>query len=317
MARLPELPHVWLKRLGNFAILPGLGLEDAEEAAQVVPIGRRPGSVYALRQAVLARERGRHGEYRRLRDRMFQLFDVNAHLEALAAANVIAEWAAFGEPETEATLDEADRALSRVIRRDLAASPDTLEVAHCYRSWLRLERGDTMSVRASARFLETEPSVRRRALARMCAPYLSYLLERDRSRDAHRDAAARLYDAVRDQPVAFGQLAGTSYTALYLSAAAKLALARSFGELGYPETGFQVLERRPVRTGSWDLFGWHIDFVREEARLLAQAGETDAALARYEKYFRFRPEPPDLGSWAVEWQIVRDEYEALRRRADA
>jgi DNA-binding SARP family transcriptional activator len=317
MARLPELPHVWLNRLGNFAILTGRGLEDAEEAAQVVPIGQRPGSVYALRQAVLARERGRHEEYRRLRDRMFQLFAVNSHLEALAAANVIAEWAAFGEPETEATLDEADRALSTVIRRDSAASPDTLEVAHCYRSWLRIERGDTSSVQASARFLETEPSVRRRALARMCAPFLTYLLEREGDRIVHQKAASRLYEAVRDHPVTFGQLAGTSYTALYVSAAANLALARSFGELGYPETGFQVLERRPVRTGSWDLFGWHIDFVREEARLLAQAGEIDAALARYEKYFRFRPEPPDLASWALEWEIVREEYEALRRRADA
>jgi DNA-binding SARP family transcriptional activator len=317
MDRLPELSRGWLMRLGNFAILSGLGLDDAERAAKVVPSDRRPGSVYALRQAVLARERGRHVEYRRLRDRMFQLFDVNAHLAALAAANVVAEWAGFGEPETEATLDEADRALSTVIRRNSAASPDTLEVAHCYRSWLRIERGDTSAVRASARFLETEPSVRRRALARMCAPFLKYLLEREGDRIAHQKAASRLYDAVRDQPVTFGQLAGTSYTALYISSAAKLALARSFGELGYPETGFQLLGRRPIATASWGLFGFHIDFVREEARLLAQAGETDAALDRYEKYFRFRPEPPDLASWAVEWEIVREEYEALRRRADA
>ncbi len=233
-ARLPDLSHGWLVRLGNFAILTGLGLDDAEKAATVMPNGRRPGSVYALRQAVLARERGRHAEYRRLRDKMFQLFGVNPHLEALAAANVIAEWASFSEPETEETLDEADRVLSRVIAREPSASSDTLEVAHCYRSWLRLERGDTSAVNASVRFLYTEPSVRRRALARMCAPFLSYLVERGTDRETHRNAATRLYDAVRDEPVTFGELAGTSYTALYISAAAKLELARSFGELGYP-----------------------------------------------------------------------------------
>ncbi len=70
-----------------------------------------------------------------------------------------------------------------------------------------------------------------------------------------------------------------------------------------------------MATGNWGLFGWHIDFVREEARLLAQAGETDAALARYEKYFRIRPAPPDLESWAAEWNLAREEYEALRRSA--
>jgi hypothetical protein len=149
----------------------------------------------------------------------------------------------------------------------------------------------------------------------VCAPFLAYLVERDGGSRAHARAAARLYEAVRDQPVTFGQLAGTNYMAMYLSAAAKLELARSFGELGYPETGFQVLERRPVKIGTWDLFGWHIDFVREEARLLAQAGETDAALAHYEKYFRLRPEPPDLASWAAVWEDVRAEYDALLRTA--
>jgi tetratricopeptide (TPR) repeat protein len=312
--RMPELSAFALMRIGNFAILTGLGLEDAERAARV-PSGGRPGSVYALRRAVLARERGRHAEYRRLRDKMYQMFTVNPHVEALAAGNVILEWAAFGEPESEATLDEADRALSEVIRRDPPAPADTLAVAHCYRSWLRLKRGDTTSVAASARFLETEPSVRRRALARVCAPFLAYLVERDGGSRAHARAAARLYEAVRDQPVTFGQLAGTNYMAMYLSAAAKLELARSFGELGYPETGFQVLERRPVKIGTWDLFGWHIDYVREEARLLAQAGETNAALAHYEKYFRLRPEPPDLASWASVWEDVRAEYEALLRTA--
>jgi len=138
---------------------------------------------------------------------------------------------------------------------------------------------------------------------------------RDESREAQADAARRLYDVVRDRPVSFGYGVGMYYAELYIASAANLELGRTFGELGHPETGFQVLERRPVQPGHWGLFGFHIEFLREEARLLAQAGETDAALARYEKYFRLRPEPPDLASWAAKWEEVRAEYEALLRSA--
>lgn len=311
LERMPELGNSPLMRIGNFAILTGLGIEDAERAA-AEPKRGAAGSVYALRQAVLARERGRHAEYRRLRDKMFQIFDVNAGLDALAAANVIAEWAAFGEPETDETLDGLDRTLSRIVSRGLEGPPDTLAVAHCYRSWLRLERGDTTGVDESLRMLESTPSIRTRALARMCTPFLRLLIVRENGRETLAVAARNLHEAVRDRPITPGQRAGMFYTDLYISAAANLELARVFGELGYPETGFQVVARRPVQPWHWGLFGFHIEFVRTEAKLLAQAGETEAALDRYERYFRLRPVPPDLASWAEEWKVVRAEYEALK-----
>jgi hypothetical protein len=59
------------------------------------------------------------------------------------------------------------------------------------------------------------------------------------------------------------------------------------------------------------MFGFHIDFVREEARLLASAGEREAALDTYAKYFRLRPNPPDLASWRDTWYVVRAELDSL------
>jgi len=311
VARMPDLGSFPLMRIGNFAILTGLGLDDAEQQARQVQRGD-PGSIYSLRQAVLARERGRHAEYRRHRDKLFQYFEVRQGVDAIAAANVIAEWAIFGEPESDAALDRADRMLSRIISVGSGGSPDSLAVAHCYRAYLRVERGDSTDVAESILFLEADPSVRRLALSRMCAPFLAYLVTRRESREAHSEAAGRLHEAVRARPLTLGRGPGLHYTDLYIASAANLELARSFGELGHPETGLQVVERRPVRPGHWGLFGFHIEFVREEARLLAQAGQTEAALDRYAKYFRLRPEPPDLDSWAKEWTIVRAEFEALQ-----
>jgi hypothetical protein len=81
--------------------------------------------------------------------------------------------------------------------------------------------------------------------------------------------------------------------------------------LGYPEFGLQVVVRRPYRAGLWGLFGFHVDFVLEEARLLAAAGAREAALAMYDRYFRLRPTPPDLLAWRETWEDARAEREVL------
>ncbi len=310
IAAIPGMDDFPLMRIGNAVILTGLALEDAELVAREPQRGD-PGSIYELRRTVVARERGRHAEYRRLRDKLFQYFDVRQGVDAIGAANVIAEWAFFGEPETEETLNRMDTVLTRIVAEGTRGSPDSLALAHCYRGVLRLEREDRTGVPESVRFLRAEPAVRSLALSRMCAPFLEYLVARGEGRAAHAEAARRLHDAVRERPLTFGRGPGMYYTDLYIASAANLALARSFGDLGHPETGLQIVERRPVEPGYWGLFGFHIEFVREEARLLALAGETKAAAARYEKYFRFRSTPPDLPSWAEDWEEARAEYEAL------
>jgi hypothetical protein len=264
---------------------------------------------------VLARERGRHAEYRRLRDKLFQYFDVRDAVDALAAANVIFEWGYLGEPESEATLDAMDQMLSEIVTAGRGVSPDSLAVAQCYRAQLRLLRQDTVGVAAALEYLTTDPAARSMAVSRICAPFLEFLEARDRSGNFHAEAARRLFDVMEDRPMSLGRGPGMFVIETNLSASANLELARSLGELGYPESGLQVVERRPYQASLWGLYGFHVDFVREEARLLAQAGETEAALARYDKYFRLRPEPPDLESWAEVWEAVRTEFAALKESA--
>jgi hypothetical protein len=98
---------------------------------------------------------------------------------------------------------------------------------------------------------------------------------------------------------------------IMLAGAANLELARTYRALGYPESGLRAVVRRPYGAGLWALFGFHIDFLLEEARLLAAAGATEKALAKYDLYFRLRPEPPDLDSWRETWEAARAEREAL------
>jgi len=71
------------------------------------------------------------------------------------------------------------------------------------------------------------------------------------------------------------------------------------------------VERRPYRAGLWSLFGYHNEFLLEEARLLAAGGVRGAALDRYDRYFRLRPDPPDLPAWRTTWEQARAERMAL------
>jgi len=92
-------------------------------------------------------------------------------------------------------------------------------------------------------------------------------------------------------------------------------LARTYRSLSYPESGLRTIVRRPYLSGLWGLFGFHVDFLLEEARLLAAAGTTEKALAKYDLYFRLRPEPPDLASWRETWNAAQAERKALRTAA--
>jgi hypothetical protein len=309
-AQMPEMGNRPLMRIGNAAIMTGLGLEDAERVARESWRGP-PGSIYSLRTLVLARERGDHAEYRRLRDQLFQYFDVRPGLGAIGAANVIFEWGFLGEPESEQTLDRMDHVLSEILLTGQDGSPDSLAVAYCYRSQLRLLREDTTGVAEAVRALTREPAMRELAVSRMCAPFLRYLADRRRDDRAESEATQRLHDVMRNRPLTLGRGPGLFVVDMNLAGSINLVLGRSLGDQGYPQSGLHLVERRPYQAGLWGLYGFHIEFLREEARLLVLAGEPEAALERYEKYFRLRPEPPDLESWADTWHEVRREYEAL------
>jgi len=299
-----------LLRLGNFAILTGMALEDAEAAA-LIPRPDKLGSVYRLEQMVLARERGRHTEYRRLRAKMFQLLNKSTRWDIFHSSQVISEWAYYGEPETDSVLTEHDGRLTGLIERTPAVAPDTLALAHCLRAQLRIGRGDTTGLDGTVGYLYGDSSARQLAISRMCAPFLELLAARGRSRAAAISAARALSDVVSDRPLDLGTGAGMFNAELLLAASANLELARTYLELGLPDLGFAAVTRRPYRAGLWGMFGFHIDFVREEARLLARAGERDAALDAYAKYFRLRPNPPDLASWRDTWYVVRAELDSL------
>jgi len=146
----------------------------------------------------------------------------------------------------------------------------------------------------------------------MCAPLLELLAARGGSHDAIARAARRLNDVVRDRPLDRLNGAGMMNVEIMLAGAANLELARTYRVLGNPEIGLQAVVRRPYEAGLWALFGYHIEFLLEEARLLAAAGVTDEALRKYDLYFRLRPDPPDLDSWRATWEAARAEREALR-----
>ena len=296
-------------RVGNIAVLTGLGLEDA---ARLARLDRNSGAVHQLVAQVHARERGRHAEHRALRDKMFQLEYAAPWVEVFLAHSVVWEWAYFDEPEADSVLGRQERTLAGIIERQPSIGADTLALAHCALAQLRLGRGDTTGVARAVAFLSEDPDARDLAASRMCAPLLELLAVRGGSHDAIARAASRLNDVMQYRPLDRLNGAGMMNVEIMLAGAANLELARTYRALGYPESGLRAVVRRPYGAGMWALFGVHIDFLLEEARLLAAAGATEKALAKYYLYFRLRPEPPDLDSWRETWEAARAEREALR-----
>jgi hypothetical protein len=116
------------------------------------------------------------------------------------------------------------------------------------------------------------------------------------------------------RPLDAGTGGGLINVEIMLAAAANLELARTLLALGYPEIGLQAVVRRPYHAGLWGVFGFHNEFLLEEARLWAASGNGEAALDRYDRYFRLRPTPPDLAAWRATWERAQAEREALLSR---
>jgi len=298
-------------RLGNVAVLTGRGLQDAETVARLDQLS---GSSWQLKAQVVARERGRHAEYRALRDKMLNLGHTTARYDVFISHIVIWEWAYFGEPEADSTLDAHERTLLGIINRQPQAAADTLATAHCALAQLRIGRGDTTGVADAVAYLSGDPDARDLALARMCGPFLELLSARGRGHDALTRATRRLNDVLWQRPLDAGTGGGLINVEIMLAAAANLELARTMLALDYPEIGLQAVVRRPYHAGLWALFGFHVDFLLEEARLWAAAGNSEAALDRYDRYFRLRPAPPDLPAWRATWERAQAEREALLAR---
>jgi len=300
-------------RVGNVAVLTGLGLEDAEMLAR---LDRKSGSPWQLTAQVVARERGRHAEYRALRDKMFQLGHTTARYDAFLSHTLIWEWAYFDEPETDSVLDGHARTLAEIINRHPRTAPDTLATAHCALAQLRLGRSDTTGVADAMAYLSDDPDARDLAVARICVPFLGLLAARGRGHDALTAATRRLDDVLWQRPLDVGTGGGMINVEIMLAAAANLELARTLLALGNPEVGLRAVARRPYHAGLWAVFGFHNEFVLEEARLWAAAGSPEAALDRYDRYFRLRPEPPDLPAWRTTWERARAERNALLSARD-
>lgn len=308
LRRLMERGEFLDMRVGNMATLTGIGLEDAEIIARQ---DMNSGSLYQLKAQVVARERGRHAEYRTLRDKMFQLEQTTNRYDVFLAHLSIWEWAYFDEPEADSVLDRHDRMLSAIIATEPRRGPDTLATAHCARAQLRLRRGGSDGVAEAVAYLSHDAEARDQAVSRMCAPFLELLSARGVDRDAITRATRRLNDVVRDRPLDLATGGGMINVELMLAGVINLQLARTYLALGYPEVGLEAVERRPYRAGLWSLFGFHNEFLLEEGRLLAAAGVRSAALERYDRYFRLRPEPPDLPAWRTAWEQARAERMAL------
>jgi len=308
LRRLMERGEFLNMRVGNMATLTGIGLEDAETIARQ---DANSGSVYQLKAQVVARERGRHAEYRSLRDKMFQLEETTDRYDVFLAHLTIWEWAYFDEPEADSVLDRHERLLSEIIASGSRRGPDTLAVAHCARAQLRLRRGDPDGVAEAVAHLSRDPEARDQAVSRMCAPFLELLSARGGDPDMINRATRRLNDAVSDRPLDLATGGGMINVEIMLAGAINLELARTYLVLGSPEVGLEAVGRRPYRADLWSLFGFHNEFLLEEARLLAAAGLKGAALDRYDRYFRLRPEPPDLPAWRKTWEQARAERMAL------
>jgi hypothetical protein len=295
-------------RVVTTAILTGIDLENAERAAR---LDLNSGNVYQLKPMVLARERGRHAEYRALRDKMLQLAYTTTRWDVFLSYQVIWEWVYFAEPELDSVIEAHERVLSEIVARSPDIAPDTLATAHCALAQLRLQRGDTTGVADALLYLSETDGAKDLALSRMCAPFLELLSARGKGHEVLTRATRRLNEVLRHRPLDLGTGNGLISVEISLAAAANLELARAFRALGYPEVGLQAVVRRPYRTGLWGLFGFHNEFILEEARLLAAAGASEKALDQYDLYFRLRAEPPDLESWRETWEAARSERETL------
>ena len=305
-----------LEALFNMSVLTGHSLAEAEKIADWYP---HVGSLPAVKAGMFHRERGRHSEYRGLRDSVM-VAQRTGGSPAWRARDQVFEWAYYGEPETEESLDYLDKVLAEDARD--AEAPIRRASAVCWQTQLRLRRDSSADVSDAIRLLAEDPIYAPLAVSRMCAPFLRLLVAlrtntdvMPRVRALDEVVSVIPLDASDGVRVSLHRAAGQ----MELLRAANLTIARTLRDSGDTGEALAVLQRRPDVVGAGGAvaaiataFGFTADYLREEAPLFAAHADTATAIERYEHYFRLRDQRPDYEPWAAQWDSARAELEALK-----
>jgi len=301
--RVDSLTPGEIIKIIEVATFSGRGLGDLERL--VPPLERRGRYVPQAYVIALHRERGRHREWRTLRDSLSQHALLEAMNDTASYAMIrVLDFSATGEPETAATLDRIDRLYSAWLQgRDgdgLKAVPWSL----CLRSLLRLARGVTTGLSVAIRDLERIAVEAGEPAPSVCGRLLELRLARATGAPLA-GPARRLTDVVAEPLWEFG------YPYQWILWHANLELARAWRDEGQPRRALQaVRHQQPL----FNNLGYLVESLRLEAPLLGQLGDTTGALATYDHYLKLRPQRPDYEPWAATWDSVRAEYVALGGR---
>jgi DNA-binding SARP family transcriptional activator len=257
-----------------------------------------------------ARVRGHDAEWQGIRSAVYDA------MPPVTAAGLRVRDALFlGEPEG-AVEAAAAAFLDRVARGVLVPPDDSTDPtprhigvarARCWSTLWSVTHGDVRGARAAAQALRDTPLAYRHAV---CAALIDALVSRVEGGDAH--AAARRLDSVirvfpmENWPYERGVRDLTP-------GVDNLVVARLLAELGDTTRALAAIRRGPrgpvgsERTPHWSL-GMLPEFLREEGRLAAAAGDTAGALRAYRHYLALRE---GLARARGEYAEVQRELEAL------
>jgi len=274
----------------GFALVDGRGIADAD---RIVGAGSADWSPDNWAWA-----RGRHPQWREEHERYVHVrSDLRRYSIRVFRALLLA-------PSEDSMGVDATRRLERIANgdgREPAGESDYVRTrARCWITLWRLEHGDTASARRTLRQIAGLDRPDRFA---SWTAVFDVLLTRLEGGDV-RASLVRADSVVREYPL--GALR-------YEAEAHNLMLARLLREYGEPERALAAVRRRTYSAPFLMQFDFTSmpEYLREEARLAAEVGDTTAALEAYRHYFALRDPRPDHAIWAAQWDSMRVELRAL------
>jgi serine/threonine-protein kinase len=286
LAATPE--STWVP---GFALVDGRGVADADRVIAA-------GAFAWWSPDNWAWARGRDPEWRDVHQRAVPIRgDVRRHSIRVFRALLL------GTPEDSLAV-EAIRRLERIASgaddQPSGVSEEDQTRARCWIALWRLEQGDAAGARETLRHIAgTERPGRFASWAVM----FDVLLTRIEEGDVH-EALLRADSEVREYPL------GTRRNE---AEAHNLILARLLREYGEPERALAAIRRRAYSAPyvmQYD-FTSLPEYLREEARLAGEVGDTASAIDAYRHYFALRDPRPDHPIWAAQWDSMRVEYSVL------